>query len=88
MSNEIPLYGGVFRGRTITFDITSTAPIKHGSYLTHWSTRQEGFGPLGDELAVPIMVAPEPTTIAMLATGLLALHFLFLRREAARLLIV
>lgn len=58
-TNEIPLYGGIFRGRPITFELELTAPSSPGSFLTHWSMAQDGYGAFGEELAVTITVAPD-----------------------------
>ena len=54
--DEIPIYGGIFRGRTKTFNITVTAPATPGNYITHWGMLQEGVTWFGDTLEVPIIV--------------------------------
>jgi hypothetical protein len=56
-TNEIPTYGGIFRGRPITFDVELTAPMTAGVYMTHWSMTQEGVAWFGDELSLAITVA-------------------------------
>jgi len=53
--DEIPVYGGIFRGRAKVFEITLTAPAYLGTYPTHWRMRQGG-APFGEELTVPIEV--------------------------------
>ena len=55
-TNEIPEYGGIFRGRTITFNITITAPTTMGIYTTSWQMLQEGIAWFGDTLQVEISV--------------------------------
>ncbi len=54
--NEISTYGGIFKGRAITFYIKITAPNSIGNYSTHWSMLQEGVTWFGDILEVPITV--------------------------------
>ena len=56
--NEIPIYGGVFRGRPITFEFELVAPSTLGNYVTHWGMLQEGVAWFGQELVVPITVVP------------------------------
>lgn len=34
--DEIPLYGGIFRGRPVTFTVRLTAPATPGRYLVRW----------------------------------------------------
>lgn len=53
--DEIPVYGGIFRGRAKVFEITLTAPAALGTYPTHWRMRQGG-APFGAELTFPIEV--------------------------------
>jgi hypothetical protein len=47
--NEIPIYGGIFRGRPVTFAATVTAPAQPGTYPTHWQMHLNG-QPFGDTL--------------------------------------
>ena len=54
--DEIPTYGGIFRGRAKIFQVTLTAPAGLGSYSTHWRMLQEGVAWFGEELVVPITV--------------------------------
>ena len=54
--DEIPLYGGIFRGRAKAFRIQLTAPVSPGSYTTQWQMLQEGAALFGDELEVAIEV--------------------------------
>ena len=54
--DEIPLYGGIFRGRAKAFQMTLTAPAALGSYTTHWRMVQEGVAWFGEELTVSITV--------------------------------
>ncbi|HSH15038.1 MAG TPA: MBG domain-containing protein, partial [Verrucomicrobiae bacterium] len=54
--DEIPVYGGIFRGRPKAFAVTLTAPMTPGQYTTHWRMVQDGTGWFGEELEVPIEV--------------------------------
>ena len=56
-SNEIPTYGGIFRGRPITFDVQLTAPTTFGTYTTHWQMVDENVAWFGQELTSQIAVA-------------------------------
>ena len=53
---EIPIYGGIFRGRPVTFTLHLVAPTKAGTYLTHWSMVEEGVGWFGPVLSWTINV--------------------------------
>lgn len=55
-ANEIPTYGGIFRGRPVTFAVHLVAPTKPGTYTTHWSMLQENAAWFGEVLTVPIEV--------------------------------
>jgi hypothetical protein len=57
--NEIGIYGGIFRGRPVTFDVHLTAPETPGTYLTHWSMLQEHVTWFGQLLTLPITVASD-----------------------------
>ena len=61
--DEIPIYGGIFRGRPKTFQMTITAPTVPGIYPTHWSMLQELVEWFGEELSIPITVG-SPTKIS------------------------
>lgn len=56
--DEIPLFGGIFRGRPKTFDINIVAPSGPGQYATHWAMLQEHVTWFGQVLTVPIEVLP------------------------------
>ena len=56
-TNEIPTYGGIFRGRPITFNVQLTAPTTSGTYTTHWQMVDENVAWFGQELTAPIAVA-------------------------------
>ena len=73
--NEIPIYGGIFRGRPITFTVELVAPNTQGDYLTHWSMLEENVAWFGQELDWTIQVVPEPSSFALAATGLIAWVF-------------
>ncbi len=59
-TNEIPTYGGIFRGRPITFDVQLTAPATPGTYTTHWRMLQDNVEWFGGELTQQIVVATPP----------------------------
>ncbi len=61
--DEIPIYGGVFRGRPKAFQFNLTAPVVPGIYPTHWSMLQELVEWFGEELFVLITVGT-PTRIS------------------------
>lgn len=66
--DEIPVYGGVFRGRPKTFQLTLTAPMQAGTYMTHWRMVQEQVAWFGEELAISITVVntANPCTVMLL----------------------
>jgi hypothetical protein len=82
--NEIPAYGGIFRGRPITFDVTITAPATAGEYTMNWSMQMDGVGRFGEILAVNVMV-PEPSSLAMMAIGTVSLLAIGGLRRARKL---
>ena len=55
--NEIPIYGGIFRGRTITFNIEIIAPETEGIYMTHWGMLQKNVAWFGEILEKNITVS-------------------------------
>jgi len=71
-ADEIPIYGGIFRGRPTAFEITLVAPTAPGTYTTHGGMVQDGgAGWFGEELVhtfevanifdIPVEVYPEST---------------------------
>jgi hypothetical protein len=56
--DEIPSYGGIFRGRTRTFQLTLRAPLTPGTYRTHWGMLQENVQWFGEEISQTILVDP------------------------------
>ncbi|GEM_PF-6424102 len=54
--DEIPVYGGIFRGRAKTFDVEIVAPSTPGSYETHWQMVQEGVEWFGQTITKTIQV--------------------------------
>ena len=58
--DEIPIYGGIFRGRPTTFEITLVAPSTPGSYETRWGMMQEKSNWFGEELVHTITVTADP----------------------------
>ena len=49
-ANEVDIYGGVCRGRPVTFEFELTAPQTEGTYVTHWGMVQENVTWFGPEL--------------------------------------
>ncbi|MEN8255356.1 MAG: hypothetical protein ABFR33_07795, partial [Verrucomicrobiota bacterium] len=63
--DEIPVYGGIFRGRPKTFTITLIAPTTPGIYETHWGMLQEYVEWFGEDLAHTFTVElVDPASIA------------------------
>ena len=56
IQNEISIYGGIFRGRPITFEFDLVAPLTPRTYQTHWGMLQEHVEWFGEELVIPITV--------------------------------
>ena len=54
-ADEIPLYGGIFRGRPVTFRLSLTAPTTPGRYLLRWQMTK-GAQRFGETLTVAIDV--------------------------------
>lgn len=55
--DDIPELGGIFRGRTITFNLEIIAPETEGIYLTHWGMLQEYVTWFGEILEKSITVS-------------------------------
>lgn len=53
--DEIPLYGGIFRGRPVTFRVDLKAPTTPGRYLTRWRMTK-GSQAFGETLTAAIEV--------------------------------
>ncbi len=68
-TNEIPIYGGIFRGRPITFDLNLTAPNQPGTHTTHWRMHRNG-QPFGDTLTHTIQVVMSTSLRAPEVLGL------------------
>lgn len=58
-TNEIPIYGGIFRGRPIEFNLQLTAPSALGTYATHWGMANSS-GRFGEQKLVTVEVADAP----------------------------
>jgi len=58
--DEIPTYGGIFRGRPKTFQVTMRAPMTPGVYTTHWGMLQELVTWFGEEIVQNITVDSTP----------------------------
>ncbi len=54
--DEIPLYGGIFRGRAKAFTFTLQTPATPGNYTNHFQMLQEGVAWFGDTLTNVITV--------------------------------
>ena len=65
--DEIPLYGGVFRGRPKTFTFTIRAPLEDGDYPIHLQMLQGDSAWFGETLSLNINVSsrhkPQPAAI-------------------------
>jgi hypothetical protein len=55
-ADEIPVYGGIFRGRPVTFNLVLNAPLNPGDYETHWGMLQEGVAWFGEQIVQTITV--------------------------------
>jgi len=55
---DIPTYGGIFRGRTHAFQLTLTAPTQPGVYPLHWGMLQENVAWFGQQVSQTIEVKP------------------------------
>jgi len=56
-ANEIPIYGGIFRGRPITFDLNLMVPDVRGPITTNWTMMRNGV-PFGEPFTVTLNVEP------------------------------
>ena len=54
--DEIPVYGGIFRGRAKTFQVQVIAPDTPGTYETNWGMLQEGVAWFGETITKDIVV--------------------------------
>ncbi len=59
--DNIPTYGGIFRGRPKTFSLSLRAPSTPGLYTNHWSMLQGDTNWFGQELVQEILVDPTLT---------------------------
>ena len=59
---DIPAFGGIFRGRAKTFQITLTAPTQPGTYVTHWGMLQESVEWFGQQITPTIEIPPLTAT--------------------------
>ncbi len=58
--DDILTFGGIFRGRAKTFQITLRAPSRAGTYLTHWGMLQENVEWFGAQIVQNIVVDGTP----------------------------
>lgn len=59
-TNEIPTYGGIFRGRPIEFSVQLTTPSTNGTYVTHWGMADSAGQRFGEQAPVTIEVVDDP----------------------------
>ena len=73
--DDIPTFGGIFRGRPKTFTLSVQAPTTPGLYTNHWSMLQENVTWFGQSITQAILVDSTPvyhgTPQAMDSTDLL-----------------
>ncbi|MEI2726393.1 MAG: lectin-like protein [Verrucomicrobiota bacterium] len=56
--DDIPTFGGIFRGRPKTFTLSLQAPTAPGLYTNHWGMLQENVAWFGEEIVQQILVDP------------------------------
>jgi len=56
-TNEIPIYGGIFRGRPIVFNLDLMVPDVRGPVTTNWTMMRNGV-PFGEPFSVTLNVEP------------------------------
>jgi len=62
--DDIPTFGGIFRGRPRTFQLTLTAPSQPGIYATHWGMLEENVEWFGQQISQNIVVGLVATAAA------------------------
>ncbi len=62
--DEIPVYGGIFKGRPTIFNIELVAPNTPGKYVTNWGMMKEGETEFGEKITKEIEVKPVTSAIA------------------------
>jgi PKD repeat protein len=67
--DDIPTFGGIFRGRARTFQTTLTAPTQPGTYLTHWGMLQENVEWFGQQITQTIEIPPLTATATATPTN-------------------
>ncbi len=67
--DDIPTFGGIFRGRAKTFQITVTAPTQPGTYTTHWGMVQENVAWFGQQISQTIEIPPLTVTATATPTN-------------------
>ncbi len=55
--NDIPDFGGIFRGRAMTFNLEIVAPETEGEFVTHWGMLQEDIAWFGEVIEKTIKVS-------------------------------
>lgn len=61
--DEIPAYGGIFRGRPVKFGIEVTAPLTPGTYTTHWGMADGAGYRFGEQAPVTIEAFGPPVPV-------------------------
>ena len=82
-ADEIPIYGGIFRGRAKTFQITLIAPSSPGIYETRWRMLQEGVAWFGEELVHTVNVVFEKTPATVVLGNLVQAYDGFAKNVSA-----
>jgi PKD repeat protein len=67
--DDIPTFGGIFRGRVKVFQLTLTAPVQPGNYLTHWGMLQENVEWFGQQITQNIYIEPLSAAITASPTN-------------------
>ncbi len=55
--DEIPIYGGIFRGRAKTFNVEIVAPNVTGSFVTNWQMLKDGVAWFGGTIVKTINIS-------------------------------
>lgn len=61
--HDIPVFGGIFKGRPVDFTMNLTAPLATGIYETHWQMVKNDTV-FGQEITIPIAVNGFPVSAA------------------------
>jgi hypothetical protein len=61
--DEIPVYGGIFKGRTKSFNVKIVAPDTPGKYVTNWGMIKTGESEFGEKITKEIEVKPVTSVV-------------------------